>query len=113
MPEYGITETGLRIKRLDVILEEINADQTAGFGVKVGTNQRSFLNVLNTSFADKIAELWEFGAEIYHSLSPMSAEGPRWTMRYSSEGTVGRSPRAPTTRSIVNVPRVSPWTKTR
>lgn len=75
MPEYGITETGLRIKRLDVILDEINADQTAGFGVKIGTNQRSFLNVLNTSFADKIAELWEFGAEIYHSLSPMSAEG--------------------------------------
>ena len=51
MPEYGITETGLRIKRLDVILDEINADQTAGFGVKIGTNQRSFLNVLNTSFA--------------------------------------------------------------
>lgn len=60
MPEYGITETGLRIKRLDVILDEINADQTAGFGVKIGTNQRSFLNVLNTSFADKIAELWGF-----------------------------------------------------
>lgn len=75
MPEYGITETGLRIKRFDTILSEINAFQTEGFGVQVGANTRSFLNTLNTSVADKIAELWELGADIYHNLSPMSAEG--------------------------------------
>lgn len=75
MPEYGITETGLRIKRFDTILSEINAFQTEGFGVQVGANTRSFLNVLNTSVADKIAELWELGADIYQNLSPMSAEG--------------------------------------
>lgn len=74
MPEYGITETGLRIKRFDTILSEINAFQTEGFGVQVGANTRSFLNTLNTSVADKIAELWELGADIYHNLSPMSAE---------------------------------------
>lgn len=75
MPEYGITETGLRIKRFDTILSEINAFQTEGFGVQVGANTRSFLNVLNTGVADKIAELWELGADIYHNLSPMSADG--------------------------------------
>jgi uncharacterized phage protein gp47/JayE len=75
VPEYGITETGLRIKRFDTILSEINAFQTEGFGVQVGANTRSFLNTLNTSVADKIAELWELGADIYHNLSPMSAEG--------------------------------------
>lgn len=75
MPEYGITETGLRIKRFDTILSEINAFQTEGFGVQVGANTRSFLNTLNTSVADKVAELWELGADIYHNLSPMSAEG--------------------------------------
>ena len=75
MPEYGITETGLRIKRFDTILSEINAFQTEGFGVQVGANTRSFLNTLNTSVADKIAELWELGADIYHNLSPMLAEG--------------------------------------
>lgn len=41
----------------------------------MGANTRSFLNTLNTSVADKIAELWELGADIYHNLSPMSAEG--------------------------------------
>jgi uncharacterized phage protein gp47/JayE len=75
VPEYGITETGLHIKRFDTILSEINAFQTEGFGVQVGANTRSFLNTLNTSVADKIAELWELGADIYHNLSPMSAEG--------------------------------------
>ena len=75
MPEYGITETGLRIKRFDTILSEINAFETESFGVQVGANTRSFLNTLNTSVADKIAELWELGADIYHNLSPMSAEG--------------------------------------
>lgn len=75
MPEYGITETGLRIKRFDTILSEINAFQTEGFGVQVWANTRSFLNTLNTSVADKIAELWELVADIYHNLSPMSAEG--------------------------------------
>ena len=34
MSEYGITETGLRIKRFDTILSEINADQSEGFGVQ-------------------------------------------------------------------------------
>lgn len=43
--------------------------------MQVGANTRSFLNVLNTGVADKIAELWELGADIYHNLSPMSAEG--------------------------------------
>ena len=51
MSEYGITETGFRIKRFDTILAEINADQSEGFGVQVGANTRSFLNVMNTSVA--------------------------------------------------------------
>lgn len=55
MSEYGITETGLRIKRFDTILSEINADQSEGFGVQVGSNTRSFLNVMNTSMADTMA----------------------------------------------------------
>lgn len=74
MSEYGIVKTGVKIKRLDTILEEINAYQSEGFGVQVGANARSFLNVMNTSVADKIAELWEFGEQIYQNLSPLTAE---------------------------------------
>ena len=60
MPEYGITETGLRIKRFDTILSEINAFQTEGFGVQVGANTRSFLNTLSRAApsADMGERLW-------------------------------------------------------
>lgn len=94
MSEYGITDSGVNIKRFDTILAEINADQSEGLGVQVGSNTRSFLNVLNTSMADKIAELWELGAEIYHSLSPMSAEGVALDNAVQFGGTSRESPRS-------------------
>ena len=75
MPEYGITPTGLHIKRMDEILEEINEDMSNGLGFNTRLNPKSYLAVQNHAFADKIAELWEFGAQIYHNLYPSSAEG--------------------------------------
>lgn len=75
MPDYGITKTGMQIKRLDTIMDEIHKDLTDGFGVNTKLNPESYLNVLVTTFADKIAELWEFGASIYHASYPSSAEG--------------------------------------
>lgn len=94
MSEYGTTETGFRIKRFDTILAEINADQSEGFGVQVGANTRSFLNVMNTSVADKLAELWEVAADIYHNLSPMSAEGAQLDNAVQFGGTTRESPRS-------------------
>lgn len=75
MPEYGLTPQGPNIKRLDVIVGEIHDELSKGWGVNTRQNPKSFLNVLITDFADKIAELWEFGQDIYHSMYPMSAEG--------------------------------------
>ena len=75
MPDYGITKTGMQIKRLDTIMDEIHKDLTDVFGVNTKLNPESYLNVLVTTFADKIAELWEFGASIYHASYPSSAEG--------------------------------------
>lgn len=75
MSEYGITETGVNIKRLDTIIEEIHEDLSDGWGVNTRLNPKSALNVLVTDFADKIAELWEFGKGIYDSMYPSSAEG--------------------------------------
>lgn len=72
---YGVTEKGLVVKRLDRILDELHDDLSAGWGVNTRLNPKSYLNVLLTDFADKIAELWEFGGEIYNSMYPSSAEG--------------------------------------
>lgn len=74
MPEYGVTPNGVVIKRLDTIMEELHSDLSEGWGVNTRLNPKSYLNVQLTAFADKIAELWEFGGEIYYSMYPSSAE---------------------------------------
>ena len=75
MPEYGLTDRGPNIKRLDVILAEMQESMTKKLGVNVGQNTQSFLNHLLTNAADRIAELWEFGEEVYYSQYPSSATG--------------------------------------
>lgn len=73
--EYGLTDKGVNIKRLDTILEEMHTDLTEKWGVNTQQNPKSFLNVLLTNVADSIAELWELGQDVYNSQYPMTAEG--------------------------------------
>jgi uncharacterized phage protein gp47/JayE len=73
--QYGVTPTGVVIKRLDVILDEIHGDLSEQWGFNTRQNPQSFLNVLVTDFADKVAELWEYGKDIYDAMYPFSAEG--------------------------------------
>lgn len=75
MAEYGVTPNGVLVKRLDTIIDEIHSDLSDGWNVNTRLNPKSFLNVQVTSFADKIAQLWEFGAGIYYAMYPSSAEG--------------------------------------
>lgn len=75
MSEYGVTKTGVNIKRLDTIMDELHTDLSAGWGVNTRLNPKSNLNVLLTNFSDKLAELWEFGKGIYDAMYPSSAEG--------------------------------------
>lgn len=75
MPEYGVTPNGVNVKKSDTIQSEIHAALSTGWNVNTRNNPQSFLNVLVTDFADKLAELWSFGAGIYYSMYPSSAEG--------------------------------------
>lgn len=75
MPEYGLTRRGPNIKRLDTIIEEMHSDISEGWGVNTRQNPQSLINVLITDIADKIAELWEFGEQLYYSQYPSTAEG--------------------------------------
>lgn len=74
MPEYGLTPTGINIKRLDVILDEMHSTLTEKLGINTRRNPKSYLNVFLTDIADSIAELWEFGEGVYHAMYPFSAE---------------------------------------
>lgn len=75
MAKYGLTEQGPNPKRLDVILDEIHDDLTRYTGKNTRQNPQSFLNHYLTNVADVVAELWDFGVEVYHSQYPSSATG--------------------------------------
>ena len=75
MPEYGLTPKGPNIKRMDVILDEMHGSLSQKVGVNTRQNPESLLNHMLTNIADRIAELWELGADIYYSQYPSTAEG--------------------------------------
>jgi len=72
---YGVTDKGFVIKRLDTILEEIHSDLSDGFGFDTRISKPSFLDVLVTTFAGQIANLWEIAQESYYAKYPSSATG--------------------------------------
>lgn len=75
MPEYGVTDKGFVLKRMDTILEEIHADLSEGFGFDTRLTGATFLNTLITTFAGQVADLWETAQDTYYSKNPATAEG--------------------------------------
>lgn len=75
MPDYGVTEKGFVLKRMDTILEEVHADLTAGYGVDTRLLRPSFLDTLVTTFCGQIADLWETAQDSYYAKYPTTAGG--------------------------------------
>ena len=75
MSDYGVTNDGFVIKRMDAVLDEIHSDLTDGFGFDTRSTQPSFLDVLVTTFAGQIADLWEAAQDSYYAKYPYTAEG--------------------------------------
>lgn len=74
--EYGVTNKGFVLKRLDVIMSEVQADISDVLGFDVSQNPKSFLNAaFVVPFCDKIAEAWEVLQESYYAKYPSTAEG--------------------------------------
>lgn len=75
MPDYGVTEKGFVLKRLDTILEELHGDLTESFGFDTRLQRPSFLDALITTFAGQIADLWETAQDSYYAKYPATATG--------------------------------------
>ncbi len=73
--DYGVTDKGFVLKRLDVITEEVHQDLTTGFGFDTRLHRPSFLDTLVTTFCNQIAELWEAGQDSYYAKYPATATG--------------------------------------
>ncbi len=75
MSDYGVTDKGFVLKRMDTILEEIHSDLTEGFGFDTRLQRPSFLDVLSTTFAGQIADLWETAQDSYYAKYPATSTG--------------------------------------
>lgn len=75
MADYGVTDDGFVLKRLDTIMSEINNELTQGFGVETSVQKPSFLNTLIVTFSNQIAELWETAQDSYYAKFPATASG--------------------------------------
>ena len=75
MAEYGVTDKGFNIKRLDTIMEEIHTDLSADFGFDTRLTKPSFLDTLITTFSNQISELWETAQNNYYAKYPATATG--------------------------------------
>jgi len=73
--KYGVTPQGFIPIRLDELVERMHDGLSTGLCVNTRNNPQSRLNVWLTNFADRVAELWEVGQEVYNSMYPSSAEG--------------------------------------
>lgn len=75
MSDYGVTDKGFVLKRMDTILEEVHGELTAGYGVDTRLLRPSFLDVLVTAFCGQIADLWETAQNSYYAKYPTMADG--------------------------------------
>lgn len=75
MAEYGVTDKGFNIKRLDTIMEEIHTDLTEAFGFDTRLTKPSFFDTLITTFSYQISDLWETAQDNYYAKYPATATG--------------------------------------
>lgn len=75
MSKYGVTPNGFVKKRLDECITEVQTELTEELGFDVSLNPQSYLNVMLTSFLDRVAQLWEVAEQTYYAMYPSSAEG--------------------------------------
>ena len=87
MPEYGATDQGFVLKRLDVIREEIHADlsrtvEDGGLGIDTRLLGTSFLNTLIATFSGTRLRPWSRTGT--HSLRGDLSSRCRWSFRWKT-----------------------------
>lgn len=73
--DYGITENGFVIRRLDDIYKDSCGRFREEVGLDPSENPQSIVNSMFTIFADAPAEIWEAFCAGYQQLSPNTASG--------------------------------------
>lgn len=75
MSDYGISETGFKRKRLDLLLEELNSEIKSIFGENFNVSPESPDGQINGVVSESNANLWEIAEEAYNAFNPSAAKG--------------------------------------
>ena len=70
-----VDETGLQIKTIEEILEELSTQQKAEIDSALNTNPDEPIGELNGIFAAQLREIWEVAEVAYNGFNPDAAEG--------------------------------------
>lgn len=75
MSNYGISTEGFKRKRLDQLLEELNAEVKSIFGDNFNVSPESPDGQINGVISESNTNLWEIAEESYNAFNPSSATG--------------------------------------
>lgn len=75
MSEYGISSTGFKRKRLDLLLSELNDEIKAIFGDNFNVSPESPDGQINGVISESNANLWEIAELAYNAFNPSAATG--------------------------------------
>lgn len=84
----GVTPLGFERKSLAEILADVEAAASGAFGPALIQTAESPQGQLNGIFANIAAQTWEMAEDVYQSLDPDQAEGPRLDMLARLRGLV-------------------------
>jgi len=75
MSDYGISSTGFKRKRLDLLLSELNSEVKSIFGENFNVSPESPDGQVNGVISESNANLWEIAEESYNAFNPKAASG--------------------------------------
>lgn len=75
MSDYGISATGFKRKRLDLLLNELNTEVKAIFGDNFNVSPESPDGQINGVISGSNADLWEIAEVSYNAFNPSAASG--------------------------------------
>jgi len=75
MSDYGVSSTGFKRKRLNLLLEELNSEVKAIFGDNFNVSPESPDGQINGVISESNANLWELAEEAYNAFNPKAASG--------------------------------------
>lgn len=75
MSEFGVSPEGFKRKRLDQLLEELNAEVKSIFGDNFNVSPESPDGQVNGVISESNANLWEIAEDAYNAFNPSAATG--------------------------------------